>query len=144
MRILTRDVHLQASPEAVAAFMLDPAQAPRWLSLIERMEPLDDGPPRQGARYRLVFTAGGQQRVQHTELFEFEPPTRWTHRTQEEGFDARFSYELRAEGPGTQVVFRLALRPATAAAWVVFPFLIRGVRARLSDRLERLKAAMEG
>ncbi len=45
---------IRRAPEDVFAFVMTPANAPRYDPAVVRWEPLDDGPIRVGMRFRLV------------------------------------------------------------------------------------------
>lgn len=140
--MLTRTTTVPLAPEAAFAWIVDPANAPRWLALVDRLEPEAGGPIGVATRLRIHGTARGRPFEQVTEVATHEPPRSFALRTRNGGFDATFAYTLEPEGDGTRVTFRLGVRPETFAAWLTWPLVVRGARARLWDRLERLQGAV--
>jgi uncharacterized protein YndB with AHSA1/START domain len=51
---ITATVHVDREPAAVAAYMTDPANDPRWISGLREAELLGDGPVAVGSRVRRV------------------------------------------------------------------------------------------
>jgi len=143
MRILRTTTTVARGPQAVFDVLIDPTRAPRWVALLDRMEQVDEGPLHEGSRWRLTIHVAGREVVQHTTVHVLQPPTAYVLRTLEQGYDARFGYRLTPDGAGTRIDFELDLRPRSLSALLVFPFAARGARARLRDRLERLRAVVE-
>lgn len=107
------------------------------------MTPVDEGGVRVGLRFRLDLDTP-DERVQHTTVARHDPPTIWAVRTVESGFDATFRYDLAADASGTLVTFTVDVRPTRLTTCLLFPSAIRASRRRLSDRLERLAAVLDG
>jgi uncharacterized protein YndB with AHSA1/START domain len=51
---ITARVHIDRDPEAVAAYMTDPANDPQWIGGLREAELLDEAPVRVGSRVRRV------------------------------------------------------------------------------------------
>jgi polyketide cyclase/dehydrase/lipid transport protein len=143
MRTFTYVEHIDRSPEAVFAFMMDFSQASRWRNLVRRIEFVDGGPPREGAQVRVTFDLQGRTRDVISTMWAYAPPRRVGYRNTESGITGTFEYTLEPRDRGTMVTFSADVRPH-GLMWIVFPFLLRQHRARYRDQLANLKRAIEG
>jgi uncharacterized protein YndB with AHSA1/START domain len=115
------DLHLEAPREAVFAFLADPRNRPRWQSSLVAFEPVDDGPPRAGMRWRE--TARGAGRFEMA-ISAYEPPDRWAERLASPRAEGEVDVRFAEEDGGTRLAVTVDVR-------------IRGV-ARLAAPLVRL------
>jgi uncharacterized protein YndB with AHSA1/START domain len=116
-------------PEAVFAYMIDPANLPAWQTNKTHAEAVDDGPPRAGYRVRERMKMGPREVDQLVEFSEFEPGrVLGTHIV--EGpvkVDGRWTFEPDG-GAGTRVRFE---------AWGPLPLLLRPLTPLLSRSTAR-------
>ena len=114
-------------PEDVFAYMTDPANLASWQPSKVAVEPLTDGPPRQGYRLRERTKIGPRQWDQVVEFTEFEPGrTLATHIL--EGsmpVDGRWTF-VRDGAGGTRVHF-VAEGALTGVARLLERLLRRGI-----------------
>jgi uncharacterized protein YndB with AHSA1/START domain len=111
-----RELAVDASPETVWQFLVDPAKATRWMGLTAAFD------PRPGGEYRVGVLPG---RVAAGEFVELEPPHRlvftWGWEPGEEGENAvppgssTIEIELVPSGDGTTLRFRHSGLPTAAS-----------------------------
>jgi len=90
-------------PEAVFDYMTDPANLREWQTSKTRVEPLDEGPPRQGYRVReWTKPPGRKEFAQVVEFAEFDRPHRLHVHIVEGPLPVDGTWELRADGGGTR------------------------------------------
>jgi uncharacterized protein YndB with AHSA1/START domain len=78
-------ISIAAAPGEVIAFIVEPANAPRWMKALEVAELLTPGPIRVGSRFREVQSAGGQRIETICEIAEYDPERRYAWRTVSDG-----------------------------------------------------------
>ena len=96
MRLETT-VDIAAPPEAVWAFVSDPARVLHFMSGVTRWEVVSDEPTGCGARYRTLMRVGSAEVGSLIEVVEFAENSElaWTSLT---GIDQRARWRLRARG----------------------------------------------
>ena len=104
-------------PEAVFAYMTDPAKLGTWQDA-EEVEQLTPGPVGVGTRFREVHKALGRRRTEITEVTAFEPGRVFGIRVVEgPPVDGRWEYEAR-DG-GTRLTFTPQVRMPAVVAGIV-------------------------
>lgn len=142
MRSFTYSAEIRRTPEEVFAFMADLSTAPRWRSLVRRIELVGQGQLRQGAEVLVTIDVMGRQVSATSEVWAYEPPRRLGFRNRANGVTGRFEYLLRPSSAGTIVTFTCDIRPH-GWMWLLLPVLVRNNRSRYADQLQRLRAALE-
>jgi uncharacterized protein YndB with AHSA1/START domain len=105
MRI-TQTFAIAATPEKVFDYVTDPANLRAWQTSKTRVEPLTDGPPRQGFRLReWTKPPRGKEFEQVVEFTEFERPTRLHVHIVEGPYPVDGTWAFDATGSGTRVTF---------------------------------------
>ena len=99
---VTRELVIDASPETVWEFLVDPEKIVRWKGVQAQVD------PRTGGAYRVTVLPG---HVVVGEVVESDPPHRLVHTWGWEGNEdvppgaTTVEYELVPEGPGTRLRF---------------------------------------
>src|SRR3954452_15408504 len=110
-------VQIARPPEAVFAYMTDPAKLGTWQDA-EEVEQLTPGPVGVGTRFREVHKAMGRRRTEITEVTEFQVGRRFGIRVVEgPPVDGHWDYEAR-DG-GTRLTFTAQVRLPAVLAGVV-------------------------
>jgi|tagenome__1003787_1003787.scaffolds.fasta_scaffold18283742_2 uncharacterized protein YndB with AHSA1/START domain len=95
---------IRCPPEAVFAFIADPAMLQRWQTIKTHVTPLTDGPTRLGSRFREGNKISLRRWEQEVEVTEFEPgrvfAVRVTH-----GPNSRGRWTLEPQHAGSTVGF---------------------------------------
>jgi uncharacterized protein YndB with AHSA1/START domain len=96
-----------APPEVVFDYLTDPANLRDWQTSKTRVEPLTDGPPRQGFRVRESQKGlGGKEFEQVVEFDEFDRPHRLHTHIVEGPYPVDGTWTFApADGDGTRVDF---------------------------------------
>jgi uncharacterized protein YndB with AHSA1/START domain len=94
------------TPESVFDYMTEPANLRDWQTSKTRVEPLSEGPPRQGYRVReWTKPPGGKEFEQIVEFTEFERPNRLHTHIVEGPYPVDGTWVLTATDQGTHVEF---------------------------------------
>jgi carbon monoxide dehydrogenase subunit G len=138
-------IDVSAPPEAVWAFITDPARVLHFMSGVTRWEVAGDQADGLGARYRMLMRVGSAEVGSLVEVVEHDAPRdmAWTSVT---GLDQRGRWRLRPRGAGrTHVEFRLAYGVAGAGffGWLSEQVAAPQVRGHLRRSLQQLKRQIE-
>ena len=130
-------------PGEVFAYMTDPANLAAWQTSKVSVEPLTDGPPRQGYRIKERTKVGLRQWDQVVEFTEFEPGRAFSTRIVEGAMpvDGRWTFEEEGAG-GTRVRF-VAEGPLTGPMRLIEPLVKRSVARSFRDYHARLARNVE-
>jgi uncharacterized protein YndB with AHSA1/START domain len=114
-------------PDEVFAYITDPANLKAWQPSKLSVEPLTDGPPRQGYRVKERTKAGLRQWDQVVEFTEFEPGRALTTHVVEGSMpvDGRWTFE--DDGAGGSKVHFVAEGELTGFARFLEPLLRSGI-----------------
>jgi polyketide cyclase/dehydrase/lipid transport protein len=100
---ITARVHIERDPPAVAAFMTDPANDPRWIGGLREAELLGEGPVSVGSRVRRVAYFLGR-RVEYVNEVLALDATRLDMRSVKAPFPMHITYRFEpAPNGGTAV-----------------------------------------
>jgi hypothetical protein len=136
-------IDIARPPEAVFAYMTDPAKLGTWQDA-EEVEQITPGPVGAGTRFREVHKALGRRRVEITEIVVFEPGRRFDIRVVDgPPVDGRWDYE--PHGAGTRLTFTPAVRlPRPLAGIVAFATTLafRRFHRRLKRALESVEISV--
>ena len=107
-------------------------------------EPLTDGPPSEGSRYRDVFEDYGQRIELEAELVEVDEPRSLVVQLTSDVFDATISQRLEVDGDATRLTAVIETTYTKLAARLLASVVTRHAQRQLEDDLARLKELVEG
>lgn len=128
--------------EQVAAYVVDPANAPHWYANIHSVRRHDDGPVRVGTRADFVARFLGRELVYTYEVVLYDPEDRLVMRTAEGPFPMETVYDWSRVGLGTRMRLRNRGEPSGFGR-VAVPVVSRAMRRAMTRDLARLKAVLE-
>jgi len=98
--------HVAQPPELVFDYMTDPANLADWQTVKTKVEPLTEGPPRQGTRIReRTKPPVGREFDQIVEFTEFDRPRRFHTHIVEGPAPIDGTWTFAPDGTGTRVHF---------------------------------------
>jgi hypothetical protein len=140
---VTTDIVVQRSAAAVAAFAMDPDNAPRWYANIKGVEWQTPKPLGVGSRLRFIAQFLMRRLVYTYEVVELVPQRRLRMRTAEGPFPMETTYEVE---PITATQCRMRLRnrgePSGFATFLT-PFMAMAIRRANRKDLGRLRTLLE-
>lgn len=136
-------LEIAAAPADVFPWLADSERRLRWMGALVESEPLTNGPPEVGSRYRDVFEDHGQRIELEAELVEVAPGERLTARLVSKGFESTSSQRLEATREGTRLTAGLETRYTILAARLLAPLVTRHAQKQLEADLARLKELVE-
>jgi hypothetical protein len=113
------------------------------MGALEESEPLTDGPPEKGSRYRDVFLDHGQRVELEAEVVVYEPPHRLEVDLRGDGIEATSSQTLEEAGGGTQLTAIIETQYTKRLLRMMAGMVTRHAQTRLESDLESLKRIVE-
>ena len=104
MITLRHEVLIYRPLEAVVAVAADPAKDPQWMAAVMASEPLSEGLPAVGARYRQVGKFLGRSAETVYEVTEFESGRRLCLASVDSPLLVRDRREFRGQGRDTRFI----------------------------------------
>jgi uncharacterized protein YndB with AHSA1/START domain len=126
MRI-EQDFTVRRPPGEVFAYMTDPANLKAWQPSKLAVEPLTDGPPRQGYRLKERTKIGPRTWDQIVEFAEFEPGRALTTHIVEGAMPVDGRWTLADDGAGGTRAHFVAWGDLTGPVRLLEPVMKRGI-----------------
>jgi uncharacterized membrane protein len=137
------EIVIERPREAVAAFVGDPLNAPRWYTNIKSVEWLTEPPVAVGSKLDFVAYFLGRRLAYTYEIVEFVPNERLVMSTLAGPFPMETTYTWQPLDPGrTRMTLRNRGEPAGFSR-LVAPVLGLAVRQANRQDLRRLKRILE-
>ena len=130
------------SPMDVFQFVTDPANAPKVIPSVVRMETLTDGPVGVGTRYRETRMMDGKEQQAELEVVVFEDGSRYSFRNETQGIETVYEYDFHPEKTGTRIHLTGHVN-AKGIKKAVVPVVVNVLKKEDGDHLLRLKNTME-
>jgi uncharacterized protein YndB with AHSA1/START domain len=138
-------VEIAAAPAEVFPWLAASDRRCEWMGALTESEPLTEGSPGIGSRFRDVFEDLGQRVELEAEIVELDPPHAMTVQLVSKVFDATSSQRLEElEGGRTRLIAVIETEYKQRAARIAAPVVTRRAQKRLEQDLERLKKLVEG
>jgi hypothetical protein len=138
-------VEIAAAPAEVFPWLAASELRCEWMGALTDSEPLTEGSPGIGSRFRDVFEDLGQRVELEAEIVELDPPHAMTVHLVSKVFDATSSQRLEElEGGRTRLIAVIETEYKQRAARIAAPVVTRHAQKRLEQDLERLKELVEG
>ena len=133
--------------DEVFAYVSNVENMPRWVSGVRRVK-LMSKKIKAGARFSAEYVEGIRSSFIDFSIAEFEPPVRFVAKSERGPFSFPFrgTFEFRSVPDGTEVITDIDTGEesvSTRLANIFFgPVIRRGVRRRLQEELQALKAGL--
>ena len=127
----------ERSPQEVWGYLTDFGNAKKWMTGVEEMIPLTQGPIEVGARFR--FKARGKERESY--VMALEPGKRIALTSTQGGVTATYIYSLASAGNSTEVTLN-AVCQATGFWKLLHPIIVFAMKKSDSSHLAKLKTAI--
>ena len=118
-------------------YLTDFGNAKKWMTGVEEMTPLTQGPIEVGTRFR--FKARGKDR--ESEVTALKPGKRIALTSTQGGVTATFIYSLAPAGESTAVTLNATCK-ATGFWRLLHPFIVFAMKQSDSSHLAKLKTAI--
>jgi uncharacterized membrane protein len=148
MALVLETIEIEAPREDVFATLADIPSSPEFISGVETVEMLTEGPVGQGTRWKETRALMGKQAAETLEISAFNPPESYEVSCLSCG--ALYVAQFRIEALGatqTRVTNETSVKPQTMAARIMAPLgkLMSGTMKKCARQdLQDLKAHCEG
>ena len=142
MRI-EQDFTVRRPPGEVFAYMTDPANLKAWQPTTLAVEPLTDGPPRQGYRLKERTKVGLRTWDQVVEFTEFEPGRAFTTHIVDGAVPVDGRWTLADDGAGGTRAHFVAWGDLNGALRLLAPVMKRGIARSFRHYHELLAQNLE-
>jgi carbon monoxide dehydrogenase subunit G len=142
MRRASRDATITAPVAAVFAFLVDPANLPRWMSGVLSAEETSPGPVSIGTKAHIVRQLLGQRIEADLRVTGLEPDHRIVLATETSGVRVEATLEVEPVVPDAcRVTFGMSVEATNPFMAPMEPMVASAAEADLGDSLVRLQAA---
>ena len=128
---------IERPPEQVWVYLTDFSHAREWMTGVEEMSQINQGPIVVGSRFR--FKARGKER--ESEITALEPGKRIALTSTQGGVTATYTYSLASAGEGTEVTLNATCK-ATGFWKLLHPLIVFAMKQSDSSHLPKLKTAI--
>jgi uncharacterized membrane protein len=128
--------------EVYAAFN-DPDNLPRWITGLQRTEPISGTPGQVGARTRQIYLERGRTVELIEVITAHEPMKRFAGEIEGQGVNCAIRVEFVDRGRSTLVVASCDVTSRSFMLGLMLPLVKRSIRKRQSDDFERFKRLLE-
>jgi uncharacterized membrane protein len=136
-------VEIDAPAAAVFPYLAASEQRLRWMGALKESEPLGEGPPQRGSRWRDIFEDHGHRIELEAELVEYAPHERLRISLHGKGFEATSEQRLEEASGRTRLTTVLETNYRSIAARLVASVVTRHAQKRLEGDLAALKELVE-
>jgi uncharacterized protein YndB with AHSA1/START domain len=140
---LRAEVRIEAPPDQVWNFLIQPGKRTGWHTGVISVLPLSDAQGIVGARSLLLYRDGGLTIELEETVSEFAPPWRWGVTRESEVFTSEIEITLAAAGAGSLVTYRERKMLWGFVDRYIAPWLRWKARRRLTHSMARLKLLAE-
>lgn len=141
---VAHSVEIDAPPDAVFPYLAAAEQRLRWMASLRESEPLTDGPPSVGTRWRDVFEDLGQRIELEAEMVAYEPPRLLRVRLSSRAIDATSEQRLEAVDGRTRVKAVIETEYKSFTARLASGIVTQHAQKQLEADLASLKELVEG
>jgi len=145
MAKINQSVWLNAKPEEVWPYIVEPEKLLQWLTEMHKFELLDEGPIGVGSRYRVDKEIRGQVRRYDSVVKRLEENCLFAFMSEAPGFShIEGVWELVPEGEGCRFTMRETINVQNVNPLVDWLFVQRGAARAVRSFLAQLKSLVEG
>ncbi|WP_173918380.1 SRPBCC family protein [Halobacillus sp. Marseille-Q1614] len=143
MVFLERQVVIKKPIEEVFLTAIDFSKSPEIMDAVIDVEPLTEGPVREGYQFKEVREIRGRKAAATIEITEFKPNKCYTARSEQNGLDLRYHYNFIETTEGTKVIFKGELFTQGLRNTLFKPLIKKIIKKEDADHLENLKEYIE-
>ena len=137
-------VEVERPAGEVFPYLVESDKRLRWMGVLKQSKPVDDGPPREGSRYRDVFEDHGQRIELDAEVTVYRPPELLEVRLDApRGFAATSTSRLEERDGRTRVSVEIRTQYRSRVARLLGGVVTRHAQKQLEADLAALKALLE-
>jgi carbon monoxide dehydrogenase subunit G len=132
---------LDHTPATIFHFSLDPANAPKVVAGVTKLEQLSPGTMSVGTRFRETRVVNGKEAEAEMVLTRYDPPHGYTMSAELKGITVTYSYSFIPENGGTRVTLVCNVT-ASGLRKLFAPVVAAVMKKEDSTHLQNLKQVM--
>jgi uncharacterized protein YndB with AHSA1/START domain len=136
-------VEIAAPRERVFPHVVESVRRLEWMGALTASDPLTEGEPGVGSRYRDVFVDHGQRIELEAEVVRYEPPGYLEVRLRGDGVEATSSQTLEGAAEGTRLTAVIETEYTKRLLRMMAGVVTRHAQQRLESDLAELKRIVE-
>jgi uncharacterized protein YndB with AHSA1/START domain len=136
-------VEIEAAPEVVWDWLVEPDRLVQWVGGLRRFEPLGDGVPGPGMRSQQHLHLGGRDWVLASEIVRWDPPNELEAHSEQKGFRIGQAYRLERIDGRTQLECRVRTELKGLVGRLLEGVVSGRAQHKLEHDLDRLKRLAE-
>lgn len=144
MHRVAHSVEIDAPPDAVFPYLAAAEQRLRWMGPLRESEPLTNGPPALGSRWRDVFEDLGQRIELEAEVVAYEPPQLLRVKLSSRAIEATSEQRLDAVDGRTRVSAVIDTKYKSFTARLASGIVTQHAQKQLEADFASLKKLVEG
>lgn len=141
--LLSAQVRIEARPDQVWDFLVQPAKRTGWHAGVIGVLPLSESRDGVGARSLVLYREGGSTIELEETVTKLTPPTLWSVTQESEVFASEIEITLLAAGAASQLTYRERKMLRGFVDRYIAPWLRWQGQRRLAHSMERLKLLAE-
>jgi uncharacterized protein YndB with AHSA1/START domain len=146
MATIQTGMWFKAPREAVFAAFADFSRTPEYVSGVERVEMLTEGPVGEGTRFRETRVFYNREATEEMAVTAFDPPRAYTLEAESSGVRYVSVFTFDDDGEGTRVTLRFDAQPRSVLARMLSPLtgmMMRAVKRCVEADMADIKAHLE-
>jgi carbon monoxide dehydrogenase subunit G len=140
--VFEKHIYIDRPPQVVFDYMSDPANDAQWRAGSRSAEWASNDPIGVGSLMRSEDHAMGRKIETFSKITSWDPPLQYGFKSLSKSFPAEFSFNLEAEGDGTQLTARGQIEFKGLFKFLEL-FSSKGIRTRAEEDFITLKQVLE-
>ncbi|MFD2923614.1 SRPBCC family protein [Halobacillus naozhouensis] len=143
MAFLERDVLIHKPIDEVFAAATDFSKSPEMMETVVEVEPLTEGPVREGYQFKEVREIRGRKSASIIKVTEYEHNKCYSVRSDQHGIDLRYHYTFAETTEGTRIEFIGELDTKGLRNTLMKPLIKMIIKKEDADHLDKMKTLLE-
>lgn len=132
---------INKTPETIFHFSLNPANAPKIIASVTKLEQITPGAVGVGTQFRETRQMNGKEAVAEMTLTAYTPPHSYTMSAEMKGITVAYRYQFLPENGGTRVTLDCQVT-ATGLRKLLTPVVATILKKEDGSHLQNLKQAI--
>ncbi|WP_082232450.1 SRPBCC family protein [Halobacillus massiliensis] len=143
MAFLEQQVLIKKPLDEVFHTAVDFTKRPEIMDMVIKVEPLTEGPVREGYKFKEVREIRGKKAAAVIEIVEFSPQKSFTAQSEQNGLELRYHYHFLETSEGTRVTFKGELSTEGLRNSLFKPLIKKMIKKEDENHLENMKHYIE-
>jgi uncharacterized protein YndB with AHSA1/START domain len=144
--MVSEDVTLEVSrpPGDVFAFLVEPANTPRWVKFCQTLTKIGDAPTAVGTRLHYTYKDGLRRGSMDGQVTEHQPNERLAYLYTDKMLDVAVGFRFAPSSTGTRIEHWCTVTPKNLVMKLMTPLIRSATKKQMRSDTARLKQILEG